>query len=81
MAFAIALGVGGSIIVLPIAVLLLYFVAYAVYIKTYIKRYYYAGEDYFITIKKGVFTTAEIHVQWGKIQDVYVDQDIVDRIL
>jgi len=81
VAFAIALGVGGSIIVLPIAVLLLYFVAYAVYIKTYIKRYYYAGEDYFITIKKGVFTTAEIHVQWGKIQDVYVDQDIVDRIL
>jgi len=40
------------------------------YIKTYIKRYYYDGEDNFITIKKGVFAPSEIHVQWQKIQDV-----------
>ena len=54
---------------------------YAWYIKVYIKRYYYAGEEHFITIKKGVFAPAEIHVQWLKIQDVYVDQDIIDSIL
>ena len=24
---------------------------------------------------------AQIHVQYGKIQDVYVDQDLLDRIL
>ena len=76
-----------NIIVLLVAVvagLILYFLMilpYAWYIKTYIKRYYYAGEDHFITIKKGVFTPAEIHVQWQKIQDVYVDQDILDRIM
>ena len=75
-----------NIIVLLVAVvagLILYFLMilpYAWYIKTYIKRYYYAGEDHFITIKKGVFTPAEIHVQWQKIQDVYVDQDLLDRI-
>lgn len=54
---------------------------YAWYIKAYIKRYYYSGEDHFITIKKGVFAPTEIHVQWQKIQDVYVDQDILDRIM
>lgn len=54
---------------------------YSWYVKAYIKRYYYAGEEHFITIKKGVFAPAEIHVQWQKIQDVYVDQDILDRVM
>ncbi len=54
---------------------------YAWYIKVYIKRYYYSGEDHYITIKKGVFAPKEIHVQYQKIQDVYVDQDIIDRIM
>lgn len=49
------------------------------YYSTYIKRYYYDCSDQFITIKKGVFTPKEIHVQYGKIQDVYVDQDLIDR--
>lgn len=56
-------------------------IAYSWYVKAYIKGYFYAGEEHFITIKKGVFSPAEIHVQWQKIQDVYVDQDIVDRIM
>jgi putative membrane protein len=51
------------------------------YLKVYIRRYYYNGEDFFITIKKGVFAPREIHVQYQKIQDVYVDQDILDRML
>ncbi len=54
---------------------------YGWYVKIYIKRYYYDGEEHFITIKKGVFAPGEIHVQWQKIQDVYVDQDILDRIM
>lgn len=57
------------------------FFAYAPYVNAYIARYYYdAGPD-FVTIKKGVFAPAEIHVQYQKIQDVYVDQDIIDRML
>ena len=51
------------------------------YIKTYMKRYYYSADENFITIKKGVFMPTEIHVQYPKIQDVYVDQDFIDRIL
>lgn len=53
----------------------------AIYIKAYIKRYYYDVTESFITIKKRVFTPAEIHVQYGKIQDVYVDQDLLDRMM
>lgn len=49
------------------------------YIKVYIKRYYYDLNDQFISIQKGVFSPREIHVQFQKIQDVYVDQDIWDR--
>ena len=72
-----------------IGIILLFAVAtYAVlislrawYLRTYIKRYYYDGESFFITIKKGVFAPREIHVQYQKIQDVYVDQDIIDRLL
>ena len=51
------------------------------YIKAYIKRYYYSADQNFLTIKKGVFAPREIHVQYQKIQDVYVDQDILDRIM
>lgn len=51
------------------------------YIKVYIKRYYYDCGDQFITIKKGVFAPTEIHIQFQKIQDVYVDQDIPDRLM
>lgn len=54
---------------------------YLVYIKYYIKTYFYEDEGDFLTIRKGVFMPAEIHVQYLKMQDVYVDQDILDRIL
>jgi uncharacterized membrane protein YdbT with pleckstrin-like domain len=54
---------------------------YAWYYKTYIRLYFYEGEENFLTIKKGVFAPREIHVQYQKVQDVYVDQDILDRIM
>ena len=63
-----------GIIVLRIAI-------YAFYVHLYIERYYYDCSEQFVTIKKGVFSPVEIHVQYNKIQDVYVDQDILDRIM
>jgi putative membrane protein len=54
---------------------------YAWYLRVYIRRYYYDASENFVTIKKGVFAPAEIHVQYPKIQDVYVDQDILDRVM
>ena len=72
----------GAIIVVSIVIITAINISlYSWYIKTYIQRYYYSGEENFITIKKGVFTPAEIHVQWQKIQDVYVDQDLFDRMM
>lgn len=60
--------------------LFLTFLAYGLYVKEYIKRYYYDANENFITIKKNVFTPTEIHIQYQKIQDVYVDQDLLDRL-
>lgn len=69
---AASLGVVFSLVLLCI---------YAVYVHYYIKQYYYSDDADFLTIKKGVFAPTEIHVQYMKIQDVYVDQDILDRIM
>lgn len=54
---------------------------YSIYVHYYIKTYHYSDDGDFITIQKGVFAPTEIHVQYLKIQDVYVDQDILDRIM
>lgn len=54
---------------------------YGAYISAYIRRYYYDTSEQFLTIQKGVFAPTEIHVPYGKIQDVYVDQDVLDRIM
>lgn len=70
------LGVGGSVL---LYIVLLFI--YSWYYKAYIRSYAYDGGQDFITIKKGVFAPKEIHVQYAKIQDVYVDQDILDRIM
>jgi putative membrane protein len=66
---------------LLIAFLVLILGIYALYVRAYIRRYYYDATDAYITIKKGVFAPTEIHVQYSKIQDVYVDQDILDRLM
>ncbi len=51
------------------------------YFKAYIRTYFYDAGQGYLTIRKGVFTPSEIHVMYQKIQDVYVDQDLFDRIM
>ncbi len=68
------------ILALDVIGLFLVTIIFSWYVKTYIRTYFYDGEENFITIKKGVFAPTEIHVQWKKIQDVYVDQDILDGL-
>ena len=70
-----------AFVAIEILIFLLIVLTFSWYIKTYIKRYYYSTNTDFITIKKGVFAPREINVQYQKIQDVYVDQDLFDRIL
>jgi len=64
-----------------VAIFILRTIFYIWYWKRYIATYFYDAGESFVTIKKGVFTPSEIHVQYQKIQDVYVDQDVWDRIL
>lgn len=74
-----------SLVIVGITIYLTMFISLmileAFYIKAYIKYYFYDTDSDFITIKKGVFSPTEIHVQYQKIQDVYVDQDIIDRVM
>ncbi len=54
---------------------------YSWYIKAYIRTYFYDAGQGYLTIRKGAITPAEIHVMYQKIQDVYVDQDLLDRLM
>jgi membrane protein YdbS with pleckstrin-like domain len=49
------------------------------YQKHYYKTYFYNITDKFIIIRKGVLAPREITVPFDRIQDVYLDQDIIDR--
>lgn len=46
----------------------------------YFATYYYEIREDYITIKKGPIMPNEINIVYQKIQDVYVDQDLFDRM-
>ncbi|MBI2577599.1 MAG: PH domain-containing protein [Candidatus Wildermuthbacteria bacterium] len=50
------------------------------YQKWYYAVYFYDLNDDYIVIKKGPITPREITIPYERIQDVYVDQDLLDRI-
>jgi len=61
---------------------LLFFIILIVYLY---QRWYYAVYFYdltpdYIVIKKGPITPREITIPYERVQDVYVDQDLLDRI-
>lgn len=58
-----------------VVVLLVY-----IYEVWYFKVYYYDLTGDYVVIKKGPITPKEITIPYERIQDVYVDQDILDRI-
>ena len=51
------------------------------YQRWYFQVYFYDLTDDFIIIKKRVFTPIEITIPYERVQDVYVDQDLIDRIM
>ncbi len=61
-------------------IFLIFIVIIYLYQKAYFAYYYYDITNDYIVIKKGVFAQEEITIPWEKIQDVYIDQDIGDRI-
>lgn len=50
------------------------------YQQLYFNSYYYDFNDNFIVIRKGVIMPREISIPYERVQDVYVDQDLWDRI-
>jgi membrane protein YdbS with pleckstrin-like domain len=65
----------GIVLFIPTIILIEYF-----YERWYFETYFYDLTPEFVQIKKGVITSREITVPYERIQDVYVDQDICDRI-
>ncbi|MEK6822886.1 MAG: PH domain-containing protein [Nanoarchaeota archaeon] len=51
-----------------------------IYQYYYYKMYFYDVRTDFLVIRKGVITPRETILNYNKLQDVYVDQDILDRI-
>lgn len=51
------------------------------YQRWYFAVYYYDIQNDYLVIKKGPIAPREITIPWERIQDVYVDQDIFDRLL
>lgn len=50
------------------------------YEREYYKRYYYDMNKDVLLIRKGVFGSRELTVPLERIQDVFVDRDILDRV-
>jgi membrane protein YdbS with pleckstrin-like domain len=65
----------GIIGFLVLVMILVYF-----YQRWYFAVYFYELTPDFIQIKKGPITPREITIPYERIQDVYVDQDIFDRM-
>ncbi|MDF2691306.1 MAG: rane-flanked domain [Gammaproteobacteria bacterium] len=45
------------------------------------QSYHYEINSQNLIIKKGVFSVTQISIPFDRIQDVYIDQDILDRLL
>lgn len=64
-----------------VAVIVIWTIGIYIYQKWYFDTYFYDILPDHITIRKGVFTKREINLPYERIQDVYVDQDLFDRVL
>lgn len=69
--------IAGVIVVglLFLIILLTYF-----YQRWYFAVYFYDLTDNVVVIRKGPITPKEITIPYERIQDIYVDQDLLDRI-
>ncbi|MEM4296699.1 MAG: PH domain-containing protein [Candidatus Anstonellales archaeon] len=50
------------------------------YSKLYYKTYYYNIKEDSIIIRKGVWFKSQISFPYYRIQDVYIDQDVLDKL-
>lgn len=65
---------------LIIIAFLLFFLWSLIYQWLYFKSYYYASDNQDILIRKGILAKSEITLPYNRITDLYVDQDLLDRL-
>ncbi len=46
----------------------------------YFKNYHYSDNDEILVLRKGVITITEVTIPYNKVQNIFVSQDIFDRI-
>ena len=63
-----------------LAYLLLIVLPTYMYQKWYYAVYFYEIDENYVRIRKGPLTPKEITIPFEKVQDVYVDQDLLDRV-
>ncbi len=63
-----------------VAIIITYIILKYIYEIFYLKYYFYDQVGKNLIIKKGVFSRNEITLPMNRLQDVYVDQDVLDRI-
>ncbi len=51
-----------------------------VFQRAYFRSYFYDITSDHIIIRKGVFSSSEITVAYERIQDIYMDQDVLDKM-
>ncbi len=73
----------GLVILSVITLALMFIMIFLIYLyqSWYFAVYFYDLTQDYIVIKKGPITPQEITIPYERVQDVYVDQDLLDRIL
>lgn len=71
--------IGNLFFLFPILFLIILVLTFF-YQKWYFEVYFYDSQEDYLVIRKGPITPKEITIPWERIQDVYVDQDLFDRI-
>jgi membrane protein YdbS with pleckstrin-like domain len=80
------IAVGNLLFWLGIVTLIFFLIAILFVVGTYLYQrwyfavYFYDLTDDYIIIRKGPITPREITIPYERVQDVYVDQDIFDRM-
>jgi len=69
-----------KVVYILIGIFILIIILKYIYEIFYMKYYFYDLVGKNLIIKKGVFSRNEITLPINRLQDVYVDQDILDRI-
>lgn len=83
LAFVVAPSTSGGAIALFVAALFFLFIILLawLYQRWFFAVYFYDLTNDYIVIRKGPITPSEITIPYERIQDVYVDQDLLDRML